>query len=122
MPEPTILFYSPMSALLGPALRRVCAQRGLRLRVVAEGDLERPIAALARGLKPMGVQGGAGPLSEAVMVLCHVPREELDDLLAALRREGFTCLKAVLTPTNAGWSLRRLYEELARERAQMEGK
>lgn len=120
MPQPTILFYSPMAAVQEGALRRLCAGEGLRLRLASAGDLERPVAALALGLKPMGVQGRGEPLKEPVMVLCHVPPERLDQVLAALRREGFSCLKAVLTPTNAGWSLRRLYEELVRERAQME--
>lgn len=120
MPEPTILFYSPMAAVQEGPLRRLCAQEGLRLRLAAAGDLERPVGALAMGLKPMGVQGRGEPLSEPVMVLCHVPQEQFDQTLHALRRERFFCLKAVLTPTNAGWSLRRLYEELARERAEME--
>lgn len=120
MPEPMILFYSPMAALQETSLRRLCAAQGLRLRMASAGDLERPIAAAARGLRPTGVQGRGSPLPEPVMILCHVPQERLDQLLNALRREGFTCLKAVLTPTNAGWSLRRLYEELVRERAQME--
>lgn len=120
MPEPTILFYSPMAVLWEDRLRRLCAGEGLRLRVAAAGDLERPVGALARGLKPMGVQGRGEPLSEPVMVLCHIPPERFDATLEELRRAGFSCLKAVLTPTNAGWSLRRLYEELVRERAQME--
>jgi hypothetical protein len=30
-----------------------------------------------------------------------------------------TCLKAILTPTNAGWTLRALYDELCREREQL---
>ncbi len=46
---------------------------------------------------------------------------QLDRLLAALQKAGVprTCLKAVLTPTNAQWTLRALYQELCRERERL---
>ena len=43
----------------------------------------------------------------------------MNDLLPALRGAGVTCLKAVLTPHNRGWSPVMLYAELQKEHQAM---
>ncbi len=47
---------------------------------------------------------------------------DIDKLLAALRKAGFgrDVLKAVITPTNASWSGRELYEEIYKEHKLMQ--
>ncbi len=47
---------------------------------------------------------------------------EIDKLLAALRKAGFgrDVLKAVITPTNASWSGKELYEEIHKEHKLMQ--
>ena len=58
------------------------------------------------------------PLRERMMVFAGFPGDEFDSLLASLKagKVGVGALKAVLTPTNAGWTSRELYRELVRER------
>lgn len=118
MSNPSILFYDPISSPWAGKLKTICAIQGLRLRIVENVQLDHPLLSLAGG--------GAGepealgsPLPEPVMVFCGLANPQLDRLLTALRRERVFCLKAVLTHTNAGWTLRQLYDELCREREQM---
>ena len=52
-----------------------------------------------------------------LVVMCGLVGGEMDKLLAALRKAGFSrdVLKAVLTPTNAQWSGQELYSEILAE-------
>lgn len=120
MPKPIILFYEPAPTPWGGKLRQFCALQGLRLRPVEAGELGRTVGSLAGGL------GGDNPpapsIPEPMLVLCHLSDAQLNRLLATLRKESAgNCLKAVLTPTNADWSLSTLYRELCRERLSMGG-
>ena len=67
-----------------------------------------------------GKTGGESGVSVGgkMLVFCGLDRE-LDGLLAALRRAGVVCLKAVLTPDNRNWTPGRLYRELQRENRAM---
>lgn len=115
MSNPSILFYDPISSPWAGKLKTICAIQGLRLRRVEDDRLDLPLLPLLSG-EGAEVQSPAKPLPEPVMILCGLTEAQLDRLLPALRRERIFCLKAVLTPTNAGWSLRQLYDELCRER------
>jgi len=57
-------------------------------------------------------------IAEPMIVLAGFDRSRLEEVLEALKAAGAgkEVLKAVLTPTNAAWSGRALYEELTRER------
>lgn len=117
MPTAALLYFDPQPDRGWAApLGQFCALQGLRFRQVAGGELTLTLSQLAQGLLP---PAGAVPPSapnEPVFVLCG---GSLDRLLAALRRVGVppATLKAVLTPTNAGWTIPQLWAELARERA-----
>ena len=118
MSNPSILFYDPASAPWSGKLKTICAIQGLRLRRVENDRLDLSLLSLlsGEGAEP---QNPAPPLPEPVMVLCGLTEPQLDRLLPALRKERIFCLKALLTPTNAGWTFRQLYDELCREREQM---
>ena len=60
--------------------------------------------------------------SDPMLVFCNLPHEKLDHLLTAMGRAGLPriALKAMLTPTNAGWTSQQLWTELRREHAAME--
>lgn len=119
MPAPTILFFSSAPMPYAPKLRQLCAVQGIRLRAVEPGDLDRPLSALAQGLRHDPPSAEGTPLPEPLLVFCHFSDRQLDRALLSLRRMQAFCLKAVLTPTNAGWTLRELYQELCRERSQL---
>ncbi len=57
----------------------------------------------------------------SLILICGLSEKRLDKVLFELRRaEVAADFKAVLTPTNKNWTLRRLFAELSRERAVME--
>lgn len=117
MPKPVILFYEPAPTPWGGKLRQYCAIQGLRLRPVEAGETVCTVAALAGGPSPAGEGIPGDPIPEPMLVLCHLSDTQLNRLLAALRKEGAgSCLKAILTSANAGWSLSALYRELCKER------
>ncbi len=119
MPTPVILFYDPIPSPWAGKLKAVCAIQGLWLHAVENAQLDRPLLSLPDG----GIgetEARPEPLPEPVMVLCGLTGPQLDRLLPALRKERIFCLKALLTPTNVGWTLRQLYTELCREREELE--
>lgn len=83
---------------------------------VPRSDWGLTLDALARGQHG----SAAAPAGGKMLVVCGMDAE-LDGLLAALRQAGITCPKAVLTPSNRGWTAGRLYRELERERRAMGG-
>lgn len=119
MPNPTILFYSLAPQPYASKLRQLCAVQGIRLRAVENTDLDRSLSVLAQGLQSTGPRPAGEPLPEPVLIFCHFSDKQLDRALLSLRRLQVFCLKAVLTPANAGWTLRRLYGELCKERSQL---
>lgn len=119
MPAPVILFYSPTPQAYTPKLFQLCAVQGIKLRVADITDLGRPLSSLAQGLRPMEAPVPGEPLPEPVLIFCHFSDSQLDRALRSLRRLEVFCLKAILTPSNAGWTLRELYGELEKERAQL---
>lgn len=119
MPEPTVLLYIPESAPWAAKLPPLCAIQSLKLRPVEQRDLDRPLSALVQGLRPSEPLSDPKPLPEPLLIFCHFSEKQLNRFLQSLRRLEVSCLKAVLTPSNAGWTLRALYHELCRERLQL---
>lgn len=58
-------------------------------------------------------------LTRQAMVMYGFTQNRLDEFLRNMRRAGLPVipLKAIITPYNAGWTFRALYEELEREEA-----
>ena len=114
--KPTILLYAPLPLPWVSKLKTICAIRGFRLHMVEASQLDQPLLALLEGA-PAGERRPGEPLPEPVMVFYHLTAPQLDNILPELGKLGARgCLKAMLTPTNKGWSLRQLYAELCRER------
>jgi len=114
MAHPALLFYDDADHGWDAGLRQLCALQGLRCRRVEDRELSLPLAALADGLRAPA-DAPAAHLPEPVFVLSG---GSLDRILSGLGRAGVprSVLKAVLTPTNAGWTLPQLYRELVKER------
>lgn len=56
---------------------------------------------------------------ESLMLFCGISSKKLDKILFKLRnnKDIQVTYKAVLTPSNSGWTVRRLFLELAKEQA-----
>lgn len=121
MAKPVILFYDPTSAPWSDTVKQTCARLGFRLRPVSPAETGHALSTLAWGTAAPADTPAL--ISEPMLVLCGLSSAQLDRLLATLRNGGvpLTCLKAVLTPTNQGWSFAALYRELLRERLSVQG-
>ncbi|MEG1857851.1 MAG: DUF3783 domain-containing protein, partial [Pseudoflavonifractor sp.] len=102
----------------GARAEGVFAALGIAVRQVAPREVTQTVGYLA-GLP--GYSARPAPLvppriAAPMLVLSGLMDLRLDEALAALRRANLTIPhKAVLTPTNAGWTLAALYEELDKE-------
>lgn len=112
-----ILLFGIEDNILLAKIRRAAEEENVLVQPVGAQQCDKTIGQLA--LLPEPGQGrGDISLPEPMMVLC-VRQEKLDGLLTALRKAGLPPIcKAILTPTNAGWTPARLLTELQRERAE----
>lgn len=125
MLEELVLFFTPDKAEL-EAARRAVLPLGMSFRPVEAWEFTQTVGFLA-GLpgQKAAPRPPVPPRPDApVMVLSGISRARMDVLFDAMRREGAPPpdRKAVLTPTNAGWTLAALCEELGREHEAMHGK
>lgn len=120
MAQPLLLTYN-LNADTAAALKRVCDGLRIRCRAVLPWEYALPVGALA-GI-PVAKVPAASPapgFGDAMLVICFMLSDQLDGLLAEMRRAGISVpLKAVLTPTNVAWSSAQLHDELVREHEQM---
>ena len=98
------------------ALLEAMASVGVETRLVKAEELELTIGALLSGEGPASCGVSEDP---AVLVFSNVSREELEPVLRAIREAGITALKAMETPTNRTWPLKKLMGELAEEHRTM---
>lgn len=89
---------------------------GVRVKAVAPEEENRALGALC-GLDDPQPAGSSPAVEEEMLVFAFLPEDTLDRLLPALREAAQppVRLKALLTPTNRGWSCGRLYRELRSE-------
>lgn len=112
-----LLCYLPGPLSWSGALERVCREEGVRLIPVSPAQGGQTLAALL-GLAPLASDPPRTVPREPVLVLCGFPRQRMEAFLDRLGRESLPpVLKAMLTPTNLGWTLAALTEELVRERS-----
>lgn len=116
-----LLCYLPGPLGWSGTLERICREEDVRIIRVSPARCGQTLAALL-GLLPAAAPSSAAAPREPVLVLCAFTRERMESFLDRLAREGVPpVLKAMVTPTNLGWSFSALAAELAKERRQLEG-
>ena len=120
-----VLFYYPGPAPEAAKARAVFARMGVRIKTITPDLLGESLGYLAglAGFGPGGQSAQEPAPPDPILVLCNFAGHRLDALLQGLRKAGVprTVYKAVLTPSNAPWTLPALARELADERAALEG-
>lgn len=97
-------------------LADACRAEGLPLTPVTPADTGRTIASLCGGPAPASAPALTGDWP-AALIMNGLDRSRLDSFLTRLRAGGVSIpLKAMVTPTNQGWTLAALLAELVRER------
>lgn len=117
MPRPTILACHLTDARMSK-LRLLCMRLGLLIKPVTEADFTQPLSVLSGLEAPGEALPAEGSVEEELLVFCHMPDSAVSRFLQLARQQRIPpfALKAVLTPTNAAWTLPRLFRELAEER------
>ena len=98
---------------------RYLKQNGMDAIEASRADQQKTLACLFRLPGNYPEIAGFRPFFDGEMlVMKGFDRTQLDDLLSFFKTEGLKRneLKAVLTPSNAGWSAAALYAQLALER------
>ncbi|WP_191398537.1 DUF3783 domain-containing protein [Flavonifractor sp. An306] len=116
MNHPMVLLYN-LNNEKGGKIRRMCLPLGLRSRLVEPAEYGLTLSQLVEGQTPETPWAGEC-FSDELLLLVNCPGPLLDRFLQGFRRNKIppVGLKAVLTPTNSGWTSLELREELARER------
>lgn len=116
MNHPMVLLYN-LNNEKGGKIRRMCLPLGLRTRLVEPAEYGLPLSRLVEGCAPETPWTGEC-FSDELLLLVNCPGPLLDRFLQGFRRNRIppVGLKAVLTPTNSGWTSLELREELAKER------
>ncbi|HJC00692.1 MAG TPA: DUF3783 domain-containing protein [Candidatus Flavonifractor merdavium] len=116
MNHPMVLLYN-LNNEKGGKIRRMCLPLGLRTRLVEPAEYGLTLSQLVEGQGPETPWTGEC-FSDELLLLVNCPGPLLDRFLQGFRRNRIppVGLKAVLTPTNSGWTSLELREELAKER------
>ena len=117
-----ILCYLPGPLGWSGRLEQLCREENVRIIRVTADQCQKTVGSLLGLPASLPAPAKAPVPKEPVLVLCGFSGDRLDAFLAHLRSGGIPpVLKAVVTPTNLGWSFSALADELARERAEMGG-
>ena len=129
-----VLYYAPENSAHVGLIKGVLVQMGIKIKNLTPGRWGKKIGFLA------GMEGFEDdpekernaeavldlPLTikEELLILCGLSDEKLDEMLEKLKNAGVpgTVLKAIVTDTNARWTVYELYGHLLEERRQMEAR
>ncbi len=121
-----LILYSFPDPVCAAAAARIFTALGIAGRAVNADEVTQTVGWLA-GMP--GQEATPRPLAlprltDPVMILCGISRPRMDELFHAMRAGDCPPpdRKAILTPTNLGWTLAALYQELGREHEEMHGK
>ena len=107
----------------GKQIERICLPFGIMCLHVLPADYLQPLGAVAGlpGMMRRAVPPFAPALADEMAVFSGFTSQEVFRLLAQFRsaRLAFPALKAVLTPSNAGWDALALQRELKEEAGRM---
>lgn len=122
----TVLYYMPENAVHTALIKGVLVQMGIKIKNLTPGRCEKQIGFLA-GMDGFeeepaeGQQASFVDMNDELLVLCGFTDQRVDQLLAQLRKAGVprSVLKALVTETNAQWTVYELYRHLIEERKMM---
>ena len=112
-PEIAVLYHFKETQQEGVVLRELLSQHHIEACSLPEEALGQTVASF--------LAGEQAPYPGQVIVFSGVAAQKQQAVLRALRdaRVGREAIKAVVTPTNRGWVLERLFAELSAEHAHM---
>lgn len=111
-----ILYGAPMGA------EAVLGEAGIACRVIFATDLNKTVGALTDNHNTAAAPFAGEAPSASLLLMHNFPRELLNKTLDSLREESVAIdYKAIVTTHNKAWTVLALLEELAHEKAAIEG-
>lgn len=118
-----VLFYTPENTERTRKLKGIFVRLGIRIRNISPEQMGETVGFLAglEGYGPAEAGEDFPAPAEEMLVMKNFTSRKIDELILAIRKAGLKKieLKAVVTPTNAGWTFYKLYEEIREERRQV---
>lgn len=118
-----VLFYTPENTERTRKLKGIFVRLGVRIRNISPEQMGETVGFLAglEGYGPAEAGEDFPAPEEEMLVMKNFTSRKIDELILAIRKAGLKKieLKAVVTPTNAGWTFYKLYEEIREERRQV---
>ena len=118
-----VLFYTPENTERTRKLKGIFVRLGIRIRNISPEQMGETVGFLAglEGYGPAEAGEDFPAPEEEMLVMKNFTSRKIDELILAIRKAGLKKieLKAVVTPTNAGWTFYKLYEEIREERRQV---
>ena len=118
-----VLFYTPENTERTRKLKGIFVRLGVRIRNISPEQMGETVGFLAglEGYDPAEEREEFPAPAEEMLVMKNFTSRKIDELILAIRKAGLKKieLKAVVTPTNAGWTFYKLYEEIREERRQV---
>jgi len=125
--ERTLIYMEKLLCIAVPdakSVEAIAARLRIRTVFISPEQYQTPVGTLAGYTKitPQSDMPNTDTLpQEGILVLCEFKNNRMDRLLQALRQNGMQSVyKAILTPSNASWSIMQLAHALMEERRQME--
>lgn len=121
-----VLYYAPEGTAHVGRLKGVLSQMGIKIKNMTPERCVQKIGYLAgvEGFEKRTVRAGyekyAPVMDKELLVLCRFTEERLDQLLNHMKTAGVPGigLKAIMTDTNADWTVYQLYQQLCEEHMQ----
>ena len=118
-----VLFYTPENTERTRKLKGIFVRLGVRIRNISPEQMGETVGFLAglEGYGPAEAGEDFPAPEEEMLVMKNFTSRKIDELILAIRKAGLKKieLKAMVTPTNAGWTFYKLYEEIREERRQV---
>ena len=102
-------------------IHRLVSPMNVQVEAVTPTNFDKTLGTLALSKQketPAPTGADASAFKESLIVFCDVPEKKFDKILFKLRQSKISVdYKAILTPTNSKWTVKRLMLELEREHA-----
>lgn len=101
-------------------IKKIAGDMKLRLQLINDEQSELTLDELTAGNISMPEDTIKADGTKSLLIFCDLEDSRLDHVLARLRTDkAGICYKAVLTPTNRSWELKKLYVHMEMEKAAM---
>lgn len=102
-------------------IRRLVSPMNIQVETVSPVSFDKTLEILASSRQketPAPIGADASAFKESLIIFCDIPEKKFDKILFKLRQSKISVdYKAMLTPTNSKWTVKRLMIELEREHA-----